>query len=81
MKIKKEIIVELNVEDFMSFIGEYNKLSMYDIADKSLSQVSWHDNMPKSSKLKYIKMLKKHISEFEKNLNVNDDMSALANER
>jgi hypothetical protein len=42
--------------------------SMFKIADKALSEVSWHNNMPKSLKLHYISMLTKHIEAFMKDI-------------
>jgi len=48
--------------------------SMFKIADKALSEVNWHNNMPKSSKLKYISMLNKHIEAFMKDINHNNDL-------
>lgn len=51
--------------------------SMFNIANKALGEVSWHDNMPKSSKLSYIAMLQKHIDSFLSDLNRNNDLNAL----
>jgi len=50
--------------------------SMLKIADKALSEVNWHNNMPKSSKLKYISMLTKHIEAFMKDIDYNNDLIA-----
>ena len=35
------------------------------LADEVLNCVSWHDNMPKSTKLNYIEMLEYHIGKFK----------------
>jgi len=48
--------------------------SMFKIADKASSEVNWHDNMPKSSKLKYVAMLTKHIEAFMKDIDYNNDL-------
>ena len=82
MKIKKEVTIDFTSEEILQLIDNDNQeLSMYDVAEKALSQISWHDNMPKSSKLRYISMLQKHIDAFLENINRNNDLSALANER
>lgn len=44
------------------------------IVDNALSEVSWHNNMPKSLKLEYISMLTKHIDAFMKDIDHNNDL-------
>lgn len=82
MKIKiieyeiKASEIELTEQELLdNFITtkRYNS-SMLKIADKALSEVNWHNNMPKSSKLKYISMLTKHIDAFMKDINYNNDL-------
>jgi hypothetical protein len=72
--MKKVIEIEIDISEqelLNEFIINIPKYDMFKIADKALSEVSWHNNMPKSMKLEYINMLQKHIDIFNKDLNRN----------
>jgi len=79
--MKKQITIDLDLteEQILEFISNEstNNYSMFKIADKALSEVSWHNNMPKSSKLYYIAMLQKHINAFLKDIDYNNDLNVL----
>lgn len=79
INIKHEITaseIELTEQELLdNFIkNSGTRYSMFKIADKALSEVNWHNNMPKSSKLQYITMLTKHIEAFMKNIDYNNDL-------
>lgn len=69
--------IKLTEEELLDYFikNKGTQYSMYKIADKALSEVNWHNNMPKSTKLKYINMLSKHIEVFMKDIDYNNDIS------
>lgn len=77
MKIVIEHEIKLTEQELLdNFIkNSGTSYSMLKIADKALSEVSWHNNMPKSLKLEYISMLTKHIDAFMKDIDYNNDLS------
>jgi hypothetical protein len=85
MKIQISIEHEININEIelteQELLDNFIKNTgtsyyMFNIADKALSEVNWHNNMPKSSKLKYISMLTKHIEAFMKDIDYNNDLIA-----
>jgi hypothetical protein len=81
MKIKidheiKASEIELTEQELLDYFVTTRRFSssMLKIADKALSEVSWHNNMPKSSKLEYISMLTKHMEAFMKDIDHNNDL-------
>ena len=78
MKVNIEYEIKLTDDELIEGLIKQPNRNMYKIADAALSEVSWHNNMPKSSKLRYIAMMQKHIDEFIKDLDHNNDLSALA---
>ncbi len=69
--MKKEIEIKLTEQELLdNFINNDQPYDMYKIADKALSEVSWHDSMPNSLRLKYISMLQKHIDAFIKDMKI-----------
>jgi len=79
IKIDREIKaseIELTEQELLDNFIKNNgtDYSMFKIADKALSEVSWNNNMYKSSKLEYISMLTKHIDAFMKDIDYNNDL-------
>jgi len=77
IKIEHEIKaseIKLTEDELLEHFIKTNKYHMLKVADKALSEVSWHNNMPKSSKLEYISMLTKHIDAFMKDIDYNNDL-------
>jgi 2-phospho-L-lactate transferase/gluconeogenesis factor (CofD/UPF0052 family) len=74
MKVNIEYEINLTDDELIEGLIKQTNRNMYKIADAALNEVSWHNNMPKSIKLKYIAMMQKHIDAFLKDLNHNNDL-------
>ena len=73
IKVSELELTEQELLDHFITTKRYSS-SMLKIADKALSEVNWHNNMPKSSKLEYISMLTKHIDALMKDIDHNYDL-------
>ena len=80
MKVNIEYEIKLTDDELIDNFIKDTQRNALKIADAVLGEVSWHKNMPKSSKLRYIAMMQKHIDEFLKDLDHNNDLSGMANE-